>query len=686
MANITSMGIGSGLDIQGLIDKLVSAEQQPVVDRLNQQEASYQAEISAYGNLRGAVSDFQSVVTKLNDASAFQKVSAVPSDPSVFTATAESGAAEGSYSIQVSQLAQAQSVVSAAGFDSTASSLGSGTLTIHFGTVTTDADGAVTGFVQDPAKSTATINISADAATLGDVRDAINGADVGVHASIVDDGSGKRLVLKSDETGENNAFVVDVTDDDGNGTDAAGLSQLAFDVGASNLQQTRAAADAMLSIDGLDVHSASNSVSGAIEGVTLDLLSADPGATTSLDVSKNVGAVSKNVQDFVSAYNDLRKQINDLTAYDATTGTRGPLLGDAAVRSIESTLRTALSQQVGGVASGVRTLADVGITTERDGTLTLDSSKLDAALASHFDDVAALFAPLGQASSAQVAVAGHGTQTAGGQYAVDITQPATAGSYTGQTPGGGFPLTIGDATSYNFKVKVDGVLSREISLTEKTYDSADALAAEIQSRLAGDENLRNAGADVSVAYDADANALVFRSSSYGSSSTVEVQSADAAAQSGLGLVPGTGTAGLDVAGTIGGRPAQGEGRRLTATAGDPNGLSLDVSAAGAGPLGTVRFSRGITGGLTATLDRALGTNGVIDTRTSGLQASIDALTPQREQLSRRMDALRSQLQDEFNRMDQLVASLNQTSSFLSQQLGSLTANSKSNSAASRNGG
>ncbi len=671
MASISSMGIGSGLDVRGLIDQLVTAEQQPVVNRLNTQEGTFTAQISAYGNLRGAVADFQSVVNGLSDASAFQKLSANSSSPDVLTATADRRAATGRYDITVSSLAQAQSLATAGSYETSASTVGSGQLTIRFGTVTTDPDGVVSVFSQDTSKSTETITIDAGASSLADVRDAINGAGIGISASIVNDGSGQRLVLKSDQTGDANAFVIDVADDDGNDTDASGLSQLAFDAGAANLVQTRAAGDAALTIDGLPVSSATNTLTDAIEGVSLTLTAADPETTVTLDVSRNVGAVRKSITDFVSAYNDLRNQINSLTKYDAKTGERGPLVGDTAVRSIETALRSALSQRVGGLSGEVTTLADIGVTTERDGTLTLDSGALDSALSDHFDDVGALFAPLGLSSSDAVQLDGHTTRTAAGEYLIDVAQPATGGSYSGNALSAGFPLTIGDPTAYNFKVRVDGVLSREISLTAKTYADPDELAAEIQSRLSGDDNLEADGVAVAVSYDADSGTLQFHSASYGSVSAVEVQSADPAAQTALGLALGTGVPGSDVAGTIGGHPAEGNGRTLTGTGGDASGLAVTVTATAPGIQGSLRFSRGITGELATALDDALKADGILGSRTDGLQASIDALTPQREQLSRRMDALRSQLEDQFTRLDQLVASLNQTSTFLERQLSSL---------------
>ncbi len=229
---LSSPGIGSGLDVASIISQLMAVERQPL-SALDAKEAKYQAQLTAYGSLKGALSSFQTAVTALADPAKFSAVTAKLADTAVATATASTAAVPGTYSIEVQALAQAHKLKSAA-FATSATTVGTGTLTIQFGTYS----GGVFSLNSD--KAAKTISIDSNNSSLAGVRDAINAADAGVAASIVNDGSGNRLVISSQDSGVANALKISVTDDDLADTDNAGLSRLVYDAssGGTTLSST----------------------------------------------------------------------------------------------------------------------------------------------------------------------------------------------------------------------------------------------------------------------------------------------------------------------------------------------------------------------------------------------------------------------------------------------------------------
>ena len=379
---IASPGIGSGLDINSLVSQLVAAEGQPKSARLAQLEVSTQAKISAFGLLKSSASDLAASIDGLKALNTFDGRSAQSGDLTVFTASASSTAAVAGYSIEVTSLAGSQKLVSG-GFAATTDTVGSGVLTIGSGT------------------KQASITITAGTDTLADVRDAINLASEqsGVSATIitVDDGMGgseNKLLLSAEETGTANAITVTVDDDDLNDTDNLGLSQLVYDPiggGTTNLSVATAATDAVIQVDNQTITRSSNTISDAIDGVTLNLVSADPGSTTTLTVGRNASASRAAIENFVTRFNALQANIAELTKFDAETGERGTLLGNATLLTLGNQIRRELTDSVLGAHPDLKTLSDLGLSIQLDGSLEVDSTKLDAALADNPDGVATLF-------------------------------------------------------------------------------------------------------------------------------------------------------------------------------------------------------------------------------------------------------------------------------------------------------
>ncbi|MGI9213931.1 MAG: flagellar filament capping protein FliD, partial [Methylococcaceae bacterium] len=344
------------------------------------------------------------------------------------------------------------------------------------------------------------------------------------------------------------------------------------------------------------------------------------------------------------------------------------LLGESAVLSTMSRLRAQISNPVSGLTGSVRTLNDLGIATQKDGTLTFDSSKLSKAYASDRNSVAALFAVMGRPSDSASIYVSSSKETVAGTYAVNITQAASQAVFTGDTLTGTFPISV-DSSNDTLKVKVNGVESGMISLTQGSYASGTELAAELQSRFNGDSDLKSGGAAVKVSFIN--NQFQIQSTLYGSTSKVEITQVNTNTFSTLGLRTGLGTSGTDVAGTIDGEEATGNGQVLTANTGNSKGLSVLMDGTQTGSRGTVNFTRGLMEQLSNLLTSSLDTTGTLAIRAKGLNTSISDITRQRTDLSKRMDTYQTQLYTKFNAMDSIVGKLQATSSYLTQQISAL---------------
>ena len=651
MAGITSTGLGSGLDIRGMVDGLVAAERQPQVFQLDRKESNLQAKLSSYGVFKSALSDFRTSLAGLRQSSQFGVLQATSSNSDVLTASAATNADTGHFNIEAKQLAQAHSLVSG-GFSDATATVGTGTLTIKFGT-TDYAAGTDTynGFTQNPDKGTLSIDLDATNNTLTGLRDAINDADAGINASIIYDGSAYRMVLTSEDTGAENSLQI-------TGNDPS-LSQFEFNASSTSMAQTQVAQDAIMSINGLDVTNASNTFTDTLKGVTLNLEQAQPGKMLAVDITKSTDKVVTALDGFVEKYNALIGSVNDLTSYDAAQQKGSVLLGDATVRTGMSRIRSVLGSVVSGLENtSVRTLHDLGLSTQADGTLAFDKDKLGKALQDDPDGVAAVFTVLGRSDNEGVSYFSSSDDTLTGKYAVNITQAATQGLLNGGAVAA-FPVTLNG--SETFKIRVDGSLSGQIALTAGTYNSGDQLAAEIQSRINGDATLKTAGAKLQVAFDSSNNRMVMTSQTYGADSSVEITQSTASA---LGLNVVTGTTGTDVAGTIGGAVAEGKGQFLTAS----NGLKLSIDGGLSGALGSISFSRGLMEKLDSVLGGLLGGDGTLAAKTEGLKKSLEDITKQRTELDDKINKLQDRLLKKFNAMDAILGQFQTTGAFLSRQL------------------
>jgi flagellar hook-associated protein 2 len=483
---LSTTGIGSGLDVESIVTSLMNVERKPL-NAVATEKTAYQSQISAYGTLKSALSTFQTAVSALSTVSKFNAQTVSSSNASVFTATSNGTASLGDYAITVNQLAKAQKL-SSGGFTNTTDTVGTGTLTIGFGTYTAIGN----TFTPSTAKSDVTITINSSNNTLAGVRDAINAANSSVSATIVNDGTTNRLVVTSKDTGEVNGLKISVADSDASNTDATGLSQLAFDPTASigsgkNMTQLQAPKNALLDVDGIAVVKASNTVTDAISGVTLNLLTTSLNSAN-LGVSSNTDSVKTSVTAFVDAYNKLDTTLRSLTKYDETGKASGALLGDATARSVISQVKAVMTKTI---ASGntINSLSQIGVSFQRDGKLALDSTKLTNAMTSNFSDIAAVFATSGKSTNPVVSYYGSTSKTQAGSYAVTFTM--TGGSLQGTINGvaatvSGNNLTgaVGDASA-GLNISYKGPTLSAGSSVTSTVNYSIGYATQFDSLITG---------------------------------------------------------------------------------------------------------------------------------------------------------------------------------------------------------
>jgi flagellar hook-associated protein 2 len=358
---ISAPGVGSGLDVNSIVQQLMAIERQPL-NRLQADKKSYETQLSAYGQVKSALSTFQSAFADLKTLDAFEVYKATSADETAFTATANSSAAVSFSNIQVNRLAEANKMGSVAIADTDTTQLGG-------------AGDQLTATINGKAFS-----VDIGGKTLAQIRDAINDApdNTGVSATIISENSGShRLVLTSIETGNDNALNLSFT-----GTVGA-------DLGLTDIND-RTQLDSELLIDGLyTVTRPGNTIDDAIGGVTLTLL----GETTNpvkLTVDRDVGKVQETVQGFVDAYNTLK------TTLDGLSGAGKDLQADNTLRSIRTQMQAVFNTPPTGLTTSLAYLSEVGVAFQRDGTLALDTGALESAINSDFSGVAELFAGEGQ--------------------------------------------------------------------------------------------------------------------------------------------------------------------------------------------------------------------------------------------------------------------------------------------------
>jgi flagellar hook-associated protein 2 len=652
--------LSGGLDVQNIVEQLIYVERAPA-RRLETQSTTIQSKLTAFQSFNTKLS---SLLDKANailfgedtppiamvypfedrfETSVFAGLTASSSDEVVLSATASTGTAAGAYTINITDLARARSVAADNFADTDTTATGTGTLVFTVGT-------------EDPV----TVTIDEDNNTLEGVRKAINAANAGVSATIINDGtagSPYKLVISADESGTANSFTF--TDNLSGGK-------------ALNLVEKQEATDAEFSVNGIDITKSSNTVSDVIEGVTFSLK--NTGVVT-LTVDQDFDSMVTAVKDLATAYNDTNSFANSQFRYDPKTKTGGVLTGDSTLRFAQSKLRSILSQSVDNDFTSYAVLAQVGIKFGNDGSITVDETKLRDALANDVTAVAALFLGNGTPGTDDIANLTDGRVTYAGK--TDATQ---AGTYA---------VTVTALAERAQAVGAEGIttLSQDETLTV-TYGGTEVLV----NLTAGDtlENILTKLTDefatagiAATATDDGGGRILIETTGYGSAESITVVSDVAAApgSTGFGTSP-ISDSGTDIEGTINGHAATGNGLELKGADGQPEeGLSLTIAQTVVGAYGSIDFTPGTPGdpgsSILVNLQTALKTitdplSGPIHHATDALNQTIRSLKDQIESWDDRLEIRKELLTKEFSRADQALRLLSVTQTSLNNQISSLS--------------
>lgn len=765
-------GIVSNLDTTAIVDAIINAERYRV-RFMEGQQAAKTDQITVYNSVSALLLGLKAKVSAMTLPSTFDKNKITVSDDSFVSAAASGNVATGSYKISIDHLARNHQIASQGFADSNSTNIGTGSFKISVG-----------------GGSVSTITIDSTNSTLDGLMRAINNADAGVSASVINDGTSSspyRLLLTAESTGLSSEITitnqltggttpdftsssfdtpetlnwsasatttvslgptasysgstnktytftvqgsgvktigsgdifVDWTDGTNSGTinvsqadvevslgSGDGAEGLALKFAAGTLvggdtfqiqafsPLVQAAQDAKVSMGSTDgggspitVTSPTNTIDSLIPGVTLSLNRLTDLTTPeiTITVEKDTASVRQVIEGFLTQYNEVQDRIDEYLKYDAETKSAGTLQGDSTLISVQNMLRSLSSTVVKGLDSGYRMLADIGIRTSVLGKLTVvDSSALTEAINNNLADVSKLFTNWAQSSNSKVTFLGATNTTLASSsdgYDIQITQAATTGYLRGTVIAdpGVSPLVIGD-TNDTLKLKIDGLVSDDIVLTNKTYNSFSDLAAELQSKINLDSKIGSRGVQVSYVDTGDTGYLKIESSSYGSSSKVEVQAgATDSALITLGLAQGTVFAGSDVAGTINGEEADGLGQILTGKTGNATteGLRLKIelgeSDISDGVEASIVVVKGIASKFDALLERLTrSTEGLLASRSTAIQKQIDYVTDRIEDEEKRLSIRRTALFKRFYEMEKLLNEFSTQGAFLETQLSQMS--------------
>lgn len=660
---ISSLGIGV-YNPKSIAEALANAETIGRKSTIEENQTKLTNKLTAYNTIKSAMEGLKVGLGDLAKASSFSQKSLTSSDSTAVSASVNSTVSAGTYEVQVINRAKAHTMATQS-FASQMTTIGEGTLTLSVG-----------GSSQD-------IDIGAGNNTLSAIKESINNAKMGISASVVNDGSGYRLLLTAQNSGAANVISMSVTDDDGGDSDNAGLSALVSGVTSPSVAQ-----NASFKVNGLTLSSSSNQISGAIDGVTLNLNKEN--TTSTISVVADTSTVKDSVKSVIEDYNAMKSIMDNYTTYakDEKDPTKGILAGDSTISQLRFQMRSMLNFKSSDSSSPVQSMADIGVKTQLDGSLVLDEATLNSVLSESPEGVAKLFASVAEPSSSLVRFKNATDRTNADTFDVSITQVAQQGSYTGTGSAGTATDPVAIASTNNtFKLKLNGVESNVLTVGAGSYTKS-SMATYLQGLINNDSNLKAKDAKISVSYNDTTNAFDFLTDKYGSVAKIEFTDvgSDLAVQ--LGLEVKTGTAGKDVAGTLTGSTINpdtslpygyvflGTGQQVKINSylsGSPKDLEFDVLGNADGS--TLTVTKGYASGLSSKIDTMLDSKiGLIGNKITNVTKSNTLLGDQLTKVQEKYDALVQKYVYQFG----MVNALQSQMTALSDSLTAMFSNSSDN--------
>jgi flagellar hook-associated protein 2 len=654
-------GLVTGIDTQSVIESLLEIRQTQIT-RLEARKAEVVAKQTSFSGVESRLLALRGALSRLTNVrnNALLDKTATSSDEDVMTVAAGSQALVGVYEFEVTQLAAAHTIATDSLFESVDSEVATGTLTIQVGN----------------AQAT-DIVINTENNTLQGLADTINSSDAGVNASIINTNDGStpyRLLLSSKKSGTDYSMAL------------SGDLATSIDFAATTLQAPQNAEVVFGATDAITYYSATNQIDGLIPGVTMNLKSVTAtGERLTVTVDRDVESAKESVQGIVTAYNELVNFVNTQTQFISETGQAGTLLGDRSVVAVQDEVQFALTSIVGGVNGNLNRVTSIGISFNNNGTIALDSSKLEKALTGQIDginadDVLRLFSLSGTSNRSGIRYLGGSSRTQIGDFQVQVTSAATQAIAQATNPLAA--SIVIDATNEEFEFSLDGQKSSKLKLAHGTYTQAQA-ATLLEDAINGDEELVGRAVTVTV----QDNTLQIRSHSYGTSSKVSALTGSSLAT--LGFAGTESSTGQDVVGhfLVNGNveEALGSGQLLTGKAENKNTADLQVRVSlnssqlsATDPEGTVSITRGIASHLDGVLNKLLqlptqgeSGGGKIHTANSRYDDLIADIDESIKRMNARFDAEQESLIKQFTALETAVSGFQNTASFLSSQLASV---------------
>ncbi len=620
---ITFSGLSSGLDINGIVTQLMNLEKIPI-QRIQRQQALLTQDQSVYSGFRSRITSFTSALSGLNQASAFNPLTAASSSSETATISASSAAVEGTYELKVFKLAQAHKISSTAQASTSDPMAQTGVFKINGKEITVEA-----------------------ADSLAAIAGKINGADSGVTASLINGGAGKAyLTLTAKSSGAGSEIALE----DVSGTALAALGGISTEI--------LSAQDAEFEIDGLSLTSSKNEITDVIPGSTLTLKKAnlDGSQKTTLTVAKDSEALKSKLREFRDSFNSVIDYIRQNSSFNSETYSSGPLFGNTTAAQVETSMNDVLLRSVGGGV--VKNLTQLGFSLDEDGKVTFDESAFSKVLADNPDAVAKVMAASGTGSNSSIRYVTSSTKTKAGSYEVNITQAATKSAGTtaaAQTTNsaGGEILTFGGS--------VFG--GRTVTLT-----TGAGSASDLVSQINNDSRLRDY---VSAKLDEDGR-LQIESRKFGAGGAFTVssdQSADTD-NSGIGTTGLSVATGLDVMGTIDGKAATGTGQFLMANTGtDVEGLQVMINGDAIGNIGSISFSQGIANQMTdAMFSFTDSVNGLLTAMDKSIQTQLEDMDERIAKINTSLTLKEDALRKRFAVMEESMSKFQNQGSMLASFL------------------
>jgi flagellar hook-associated protein 2 len=646
--NDMTSNVSGALDIPLLVDSILYGETGIEIAGVESKLEALNSKREAFSLLSQGLDGFKDIMSEFRTAFASgEKVSSI-GDSSVAKVTVDSRVSNGSYSVEVLQLALKQSV-SVGGFSAAGSLVGEGVFTIQNGS---RASGS---FVASGGSTTLTIVAGT---TAQDLVDQINTSSANVNAYLVKSGAGYDIAISSAQTGDSKGFDITISDADGDSTDSIGLSSFQFNDVDSNMLSTQSASDAIVKFDGVQLTSDTNTFDNMIPGVVINVSKVNLGSPTILTVNDDTEQAEVLLKDFITTYNDMIEVLEYLGGEEEGEDSQGSLFRDSDLKMIEKGIKDTMAGYVSGYG-GTPLLNNIGVrfTDDGDGSIELDESAFDAAMLLNPESVAIALGQMGTATDPRVTFLEAGDGTVEGFYSpIDVTVLPENAVLTGSASAG---LVI-DGTNNSFSMTINGVSSGNLNLTQKVYASNDELALEIQSQL-------NNAILGNITVSHDGTSFKIDSGVLGAASVITVDTADAGFSSTVGFNNGDTASGVDIVGSIGGNLAIGVGNVLEGILGDSRDVKLQINANVLGQYGDLSISDGVGKSFFDQIEDMFALDGAYTSTFLRIESSISDKDEQLIDLQTKTEILRVRYSIRYSALNSMIIGFDSTATQLQMQ-------------------